>query len=326
MPVEFKDYYQILGVERSASEKEIKRAFRKLAREFHPDVNPGSKPHEDRFKELNEAYEVLGDPEKRRRYDQLGANYAHGKNFTPPPGFEGFGGYGGQVDLGDILGQFGMGSGSGRGGFSDFFEMMFGAAQQGANPYGPSAASSRAPQSLDLESVLPVTLELVAAGGGMTVTHPETGKRLQVQIPKGIQQGAKIRLTGEGRTFHGHRGHWLLVIQYRPHALFELAGPKPNDLQVTLPVSMVDLALGCQKQVPTLSDAKIDVTIPPGSQPGSKLRLKGQGLPGSANKSRSAAKTPEAGDLYVRLKGTVPKVLTPEIKALLEALKPHLAP
>ncbi|MEB3205875.1 MAG: DnaJ C-terminal domain-containing protein [Vampirovibrionales bacterium] len=327
MSVNFKDYYKILGVPRAATEKEIKSAYRKLARQYHPDVNP---KHEDKFKEINEAYEALSDPEKRRRYDSLGANWQQGRPFTPPPGFEGQ--FQGGVDLGDILSQFGMGArgahGAGGSGFSDFFDMMFGGmsagfdagAHAGYAPHGAHARGARSQAPLPMESELPIDLAMVAQGGTLTLSHPETGKRLEVKIPKGVKAGAKIRLAGEGQLNRsGQRGDWFLNVAYKPHPQFEV---HDRHLTITMPVSVLDLALGCTISVPTLMGQSVEMTIPAGAQPAQQLRVKGYGLPTSARKK--SEDTPPPGDLYVKIKGVVPKQLSPEARQHLEAVKASL--
>src|SRR5213594_2148013 len=191
MAVKFRDYYETLGVARDASEDQLKKAYRKLARKFHPDLNPGNKTAEEHFKEINEAYEVLSDKEQRRRYDALGANFKSGMDFTPPSGEEGFRGEAGDLgDLGDLFGAAGR-----SGGFSGFFEMLFG----GSTPGGARPAVSA--RGSDLESAVSVTLDEAHRGTSRSVRLPTGEGRAEsftVNIPKGAQDGSVIRVSGKG--------------------------------------------------------------------------------------------------------------------------------
>jgi curved DNA-binding protein len=301
MGVEYKDYYNILGVPRNATEKEIRSAYRKLAREYHPDVNPSAA---DKFKDINEAYEALKDPEKRKLYDSLGANWRQGQNFTPPPGFEGFH----TVDFGDL--------GAGMGGFSSFFDILFGAGLGGAAggrgfssqgfPGGCSAHAggrgrragtrghAHASEQLNIEENLHLSLEEVASGTRKEIVTP-SGKRLTVNVPKGVKQGAKIRLAGEGHQTRSGRGDLLLVVHYRAHPKFKV---EDENLVYEAPVPVPDLVLGGEIHVPTLH-GEVSMKIPAGTQPGRLMRLKGQGLPGKDGKTM--------GDLLVRPKAVIPE-------------------
>lgn len=324
MGVEYKDYYNILGVSRNATEKEIKAAYRKLAREYHPDVNPGAA---DKFKDINEAYEALKDPEKRKLYDSLGANWRQGQNFTPPPGFEGyqtvdFGDMGGFSSFFDILFGGGMG-GAGRGfsgqgfpgqgfggGGAAGFEDLFGAAQQqqrGRGPRGGARGQAQPPEQLNVEEDLYLDLEEVATGVSKEVVTP-SGKRVTVNIPKGVKQGAKIRLAGEGRQGRTGRGDLLLVVHYRKHARFKV---EDDNLVYEAPVPVPDLVLGGEIQVPTLH-GEVSMTLPVGTQPGRLMRLKGQGLPG---------KDGMTGDLLVRPKAVIPAHPSEREKELYQELQ-----
>lgn len=328
MAVKFKDYYQILGVPRTATEAEIKRAYRKLARKHHPDLNPQDKAAEERFKEINEAYAVLSDPEKRQRYDQLGPNWQAGADFTPPPGWEGtrvrFGDFG---DLGDLFGF-----GRGRGGFSDFFETLFGGYR------GPRAGPGFAMRGLDIEADIGLQLEEVHRGatrsltlqvaercaqcggtgsrdGGRCSTCAGTGvirrpKSLTVHIPVGMRQGSVIRLAGQGEPGAGNApaGDLYLRVHLEPHRLFTLVGE--DDIQLELPVAPWEAALGAKVTVPTL-DGTVAMTIPPGTQGGQRLRLRGKGL-----RRRDGG----SGDLYVKLKIVVPPQPTAAERELFEKL------
>lgn len=290
MTVKFRDYYETLGVSRNAAPDEIKKVYRKLARKFHPDLNPNNKTAEERFKEINEAYEVLSDKEKRRRYDALGANYKSGMDFTPPPGGQGFRGHAGDMgDLGDMFGAAGP-----AGGFSDFFEMLFG----GRRPGGPGAQASA--RGSDLESEVSVTLDEAHRGTSRSVRVP-TGhggaESFTVNIPKGVQDGSIIRVPGKGGAGFGKgtRGDLYLRVQVEPNERFRLLDD--GDIEVELPVAPWEAVLGGKVKVPTL-DGPVEMRVPPNSQGGQVLRLKSKGpaRPGGGR-----------GDQYVRLKIVVPQ-------------------
>jgi len=307
-PVAFRDYYEILGVPRDASAEDIRRAYRTLAREYHPDVNkdPGA---EDRFKEVSEAYEVLRDPEKRERYDRLGANWKAGDDVSGASGFSGFGGPNG--DFGDVRVEFGSG-----GDFSDFFEGLFG-------PGGrPGARAGRRTTGFggfegfegfqarggDLEAELELTLEEAARGGGRRISLGD-GRDYEVNIPPGVRDGQRIRLAGEGGrgAAGGPPGDLFLRVRIKPHPRFRLEG---RDLYVDLPITPWEGVLGASVEVPTL-DGKKRVKVPPGSSTGRKLRLRGEGFPGPRG---------GRGDLYAVLKVEVPKKPTAEERELFERL------
>ncbi len=318
MAVQFKDYYKILGVDRNASEKEIKSAYRKLARQYHPDVNPSA---EDQFKDINEAYEVLGDPDKRRRYDSLGANYRHGSSFEPPPGFEGM-----NINFQDL----------GAGGFSDFFDMIFGQMgmgqpgggrrhQQhvefgpgfqgfgGGNPRGAAGRQAQQQQmDLDIQQSIELNLEDFFSEDKKTIqlAYPNGGvKSLSVKIPKGLKPGGKIKLKGEGQSAYGQKGDLYLTVRVRPHPLYQVEDLNLiHDVAVPIP----DLALGTEVVVPTMQ-GNITLKIPERTEPGKKLRIKGRGLPGKT--------TEESGDLYVRVKGVFPTQLNDLEREHYQALK-----
>lgn len=260
--MEYKDYYKILGVPRSASADEIKRAYRKLARQFHPDKNK-AKNAEDRFKEINEANEVLGDPKKREAYDQLGANWQAGQRFTPPPG------WGGGFDPGAFGGRRTRGhGGAGEAHFSDFFSNLFGGGMGGAfDEEGFGQAS--APR--DQQARLSIALEDSFNGATRTVSiGPRT---LSVKIPKGVTAGQTIRLAGQAPS----GGDLRLEIEFIPDARFRAEG---RDIHAALPVAPWEAALGGPVPVPTLG-GHVELNLPPGTAAGKKLRLKGRGLPGT---------------------------------------------
>lgn len=310
MGVEYKDYYKILGVSRTATDKEIRSAYRKLARELHPDVNPSAA---DRFKEINEAYEALKDPEKRRLYDSLGSQWRQGQNYTPPPGFEGWQ----QTINMDDLGGFG---GTGMGGFSSFFDALFGG--MGGHGFGdadfPGARSTgrrhqghrghHTREAPPTEQVLHLDLEEVATGARKEITTP-SGKRLTVRIPQGVKEGSKIRLTGEGTVGQYGQGDLFLVVRYRAHPHFRMEG---DALIYEASVPVPDLVLGGEVRVPSFS-GEISVRIPPGTQPGRLMRLKGQGMPGRDGQS--------AGDLLVRPQALIPKHPSDREKVLYRELR-----
>jgi curved DNA-binding protein len=259
--MEFKDYYGVLGVEPSAGDAEIKTAYRRLARKFHPDVSKEAGA-EDKFKAINEAYEALRDPEKRKAYDQLRAGgYRPGDEMRPPPG--GFrGGPGGQPDFDEIY----AGGGAG-GGFSDFFESVFGRGRGGPGPGARGAQPGG-----DTRAKLAVPLESVYAGGSVRISVNR--RTLEVRVPKGIKPGQSIRLARQGAG----GGDLLLEIEYAAHPQFEVDGR--NVIHV-LAVAPWEAALGATISVPTLGGS-VDLKIPADSEAGRKLRLRGRGLPGGA--------------------------------------------
>ncbi|WP_279362876.1 DnaJ C-terminal domain-containing protein [Xanthomonas sacchari] len=261
--MEFKDYYATLGVEPSAGDAEIKTAYRRLARKYHPDVSkePGA---EEKFKAINEAYEALRDPPKRAAYDQLRAQgYRPGEEFHAPPNYGGAQGF----DFEEVFGNGGAG-----GGFSDFFESLFArqqrARQGGAGP-GPGPGTG-APRG-DTRAKLAVPLEAVYAGDSVRITI--NGKQLDVRVPKGVRPGQVIRLGGQGNG----GSNLLLEIEYAAHPQFEVDG---RNILYTLQVTPWQAALGTSISVPTLGGA-VELKIPPESDAGRKLRLRGRGLPGT---------------------------------------------
>lgn len=259
--MEFKDYYEILGVKPDASEAEIKASYRKLARKFHPDKNKEAGA-EEKFKAINEANEVLKDAEKRRSYDQLRAGgYRQGEQFRPPPGWQGQQGFGGDAD----------------GDFSDFFESLFG---RGAG--GSQRGQPRPRRGHDVQASVQIDLQTAFDGGRtrLAMRDPAGGERvLEVKIPAGIQSGQTIRLCGQGQPgmAGGPNGDLLLEVGIRDDARFRLEG---RNVVHVLPITPWEAALGASVPVPTLAGT-VDLRIPPGSQSGRKLRLKGRGMPGT---------------------------------------------
>ena len=298
--MEYKDYYKILGVDRNASEKEIKRAYRQLARKFHPDVNPGDRRAEERFKEINEAYEVLSDPEKRRKYDELGAYYQQWQRQGGRPGdfdwsqwYSAPGGTRVHIEYGDLSDLFG-------GGFSDFFQSIFGG-------MGPRTATAR---GQDLEQPIDVTLE-EAFAGTTRLLRTGDGRTLEVKIPAGVRTGSRVRIAGEGGPGRGGagRGDLYLVINVLPHPRFKLEG---DDLRVEVPVDVYTAVLGGEVPVPTLK-GQVMLKIPPETQGGQVFRLRGQGMPKLGN--------PQArGDLFAEIRIQVPQRLSEKEKDLFRQL------
>lgn len=289
--MQFKDYYQELGVEPSAGEAELKAAYRRLARKYHPDVSKEAGA-EERFKSVNEAYEVLRDKDKRAEYDQLRANgYRPGEDFRPPPGF-------GQQHGGAGNGGFRFEQGEGGDGFSDFFESLFGGGRAAGR--GPRSA----PPPGDLRAKLSIALEVAYAGGNQSIGID--GRTLQVKIPAGIRPGQVIRLAGQGQSQGAQRSDLLLEIDYKPHGEFEVDG---RNILYTMSLAPWEAALGTTISVPTLGGS-VELRVPADSDTGKKLRLRGRGLPGK----------PAAGDQIVELEVTAPRAQTPAQRELYEQM------
>jgi curved DNA-binding protein len=318
--MDFKDYYKLMGVARDASQDEIKRVYRKLARKFHPDVSKEAGA-EDKFKELQEAYEVLRDPEKRAAYDQLGSRWKAGQEFRPPPdwnsrwqgGFEQGASGGQQFKPEDLAG------------FSDFFSSLFG---DGRSPFGSgaSAGAGRRTAGQDHVARIEVPLEAAFNGGQQTIqlSAPELGtdgnvvvkpRTLRVTIPAGITEGQQIRLTGQGSPSPsgGRTGDLYLEVGFAPHRVFSVQG---RDVTLTLPIAPWEAALGDTVKAPTLG-GPVDLRIPSGARAGQKLRLKGRGLPGNGSQA--------AGDQYIILKIVTPPADTPGAREFYERMKSELA-
>ena len=312
MAVEFKDYYATLGVPRTATEEELKRAFRDLARRFHPDVAKDKKGAEDKFKAINEAYEVLSHPENRKKYDTLGADWKQGAGFQPPPG--------GRSRRGPQPGggpEFEFGGT----GFSDFFEQFFSRGGQGGGAGGfasdPGAGHGSVRRGHDVEGDLAVSLEEVLRGTIRSVslrsTDPATGgpvtQTFKVRIPVGVQDGQRIRVAGKGGTGAGGAaaGDLILGVRFSAHPEFRARGA---DLLSDLEIAPWEAVLGTTLAVPTL-EGSVTLRVPAGTQDGSQLRVRGQGLPkGSEGR----------GDLYVTLAVKLPVTVTDEERVLWEAL------
>lgn len=308
MAVRFQDYYEILGLPREASQDDIKKAYRKLARKFHPDVNQEAGA-EDRFKQVAEAYEVLGDPEKREKYDRLGKNWKMGEEFRPPPGWE------------NVSFDFGGGGAGGGGGFSDFFSSLFGGMRGGPGGFSTSfdfggiRQGQRAGRSHEVE--LEISFDEAFHGTrksfSLAISDPRTGqsqtKSYEVGIPPGTTPGSTIRLAGQGEKGQrgGADGDLLLKVKVAPHPRFSIDG---KDLHTELRITPWEAALGGAVGVVT-PDGELELSLPAGSQSGAKLRLRGRGLP--------ARKGPR-GDLIVTLMIAVPKTLSARERELFEQL------
>ncbi|MEA1978114.1 MAG: J domain-containing protein [Chloroflexota bacterium] len=293
--MEYKDYYKVLGVDRSASSDEIKRVYRKLALKYHPDKNPDDSQAEEHFKEINEAYEVLGDSTKRAKYDQLGSSYRSWERTGSQPGSFDWsewmqGGQGGGVRV-DI------------GGFSDFFSAIFSgmsAQQQGYRTQG---------RRLGRDIKQPVTITLSEANTGTTRVLTVNGKKIEVTIPPGSRTGTKVRVSGLGEAGAQKTGDLFLVITIAPDPRFKL---EKDDLYTRVNVDLYTAILGGEVEVPTLS-GNVVLTIPAGSQPDQSFRLKGRGLPNLRNKKKR-------GDLYARLDISLPRKLNSRERKLFKEL------
>ncbi len=309
--MDYKDYYKVLGVARDASQDDIKRAYRKLARKFHPDVSKEANA-EDKFKEVQEAYEVLKDTDKRAAYDQLGSNWRQGQQFTPPPD------WGNGFEFSFNRGARGSDMGEDAN-FSDFFSSLFGArspfGQRG--PRGGFASAGQdhtAKIQIDLEEAFnggSQTIELKApqlSEDGRVAVRPRT---LKITIPKGVVEGQRIRLAGQGSAGigGGPAGDLYLEIAFRPHRLYQVEG---RDITLKLPITPWEAALGATVQVPTLA-GPVDLRIRPGAKTDQRLRLKGRGLPG-----------PTPGDQYVVLKIQTPPADTAAARELYERMQREL--
>ena len=311
MPVEFKDYYDVLGVARNATDAEIKKAFRRLARKYHPDVAKDKTTAEEKFKEINEANEVLSDPEKRRKYDELGANWNHPERQAAQPQ----GGFGGSPDGGSEFHFDGTG-------FSDFFEQFFGSRGRPSSGFGRTGgigweAESFAQPGQDIEGDILVTLDEVFHGSTRTIrlqrTDPRTGQSttqtLRVKIPPGVREGQLIRLAGKGEEGigGGASGNLYLRVKFAQHPDFRV---RDADLHYDLELAPWEAVLGATVQLRTL-DGMVSLKIPSGTVAEQRFRLRGKGLP-TGNGTR--------GDLYAVVSIEVPSQLTPEQKILWEQL------
>lgn len=313
--MDYKDYYKTLGIDRNASQDEIKKAFRKLARQYHPDMNKGDAGAEEKFKEINEANEVLSDPDKRQKYDQFGTHWqqyerAGGRpedfNWNPwqQAGQYGGGGYSRQVSQEELEQIFGnLGGMGGVGGFSDFFETLFGGAGRGGSVnYG--GQTMRSQRGSDAEHTIEITLE-EAFQGTQRILQWEDGRKIEAKIPPGVKTGSKVRLRGQGGrgARGGQAGDLFLRVKILPHPLFERDG---DNLRTTVPVGLYDALLGGEIEV-TGINRRVKLKIPAETDNGQTFRLRGLGMPNLRN--------PEIfGDLLVKVEVKLPKNLTKEEK------------
>lgn len=321
--MDYKDYYKILGIAKKASEKDVKKAFRKLARQYHPDVNPDNPNAEAKFKEINEAYEVLKDKEKRQKYDQLGANWkqyeqwkrAGGEAQEQPFGWgqSGFGARGtGQPgyqyrttsaeEMEDLFG--------GNGGYSDFFSQFFGGGgNRSRRQYQP-----RSQKGQDLEHTIDITMEEAYSGAArlMQMGNNGTSRTIEAKIPPGVKDGSKIKLAGQGGQgiAGGPAGDLYLITQIKPHNQFVRNG---DDLFAKISVPLTTAVLGGEVDVPTLNGKKLKLKIPSETQNGKKIKLKGKGLP-------KLKKKDEKGDLYAEVKVVLPQKLSDKERKVFEEL------
>lgn len=306
--MEYQDYYKTMGVPREATAEEIKRAYRKLARKYHPDVSKEADA-ESHFKAVGEAYAVLKDPEKRAAYDQLGADWKAGQDFTAPPGWDaGFEFRGSGFQDGTSFSH------------SDFFDALFGQGFAGAGSTGSARSINRgqdhhAKVSIDLEDAwhgakqqFNLRIPEIDASGRLGSRE----RTIDVRIPKGVKQGQHIRLAGLGEVGSGggEPGDLYLEVEFRPHRLFHADG---HDLYMDMPLAPWEAALGAKVKVPTPAGV-VEVTVPAGSVAGKKLRLKGRGIPGSS-----------PGDLYVILNIALPPANTDTAKAFYEKMQKELS-
>jgi DnaJ-class molecular chaperone len=325
--MEFQDYYATLGVPKTASEADIKKAFRKLARQHHPDLNPGDKTAEAKFKAVNEANEVLSDPDKRRKYDELGANWRQYENQPPPP--PGGGPYRSArtrarsrpMTADEMRDVFGGGGAGGDDPFSDFFHTFFGGSFAGGSGFGPGTAPrggarGQAFRGRDIEQPMDVTLEEAFLGTTRRLQMDRGGKTrtVDVRIPAGIRDNSRIKVAREGEPaphIDADPGDLYLVARIAPHARFDRRG---NDLYLRVAVPVTTAVLGGEVTVPTLGGTVLRLRIPEMTNSGRVLRMKGHGMP-------VARKENERGDLYATVEIALPASLTPEERRHYEALR-----
>lgn len=316
--MEYKDYYKILGVDKKASKDEIKKAYRKLARKHHPDVNPGDKSSEERFKEINEAYQVLSDDEKRDKYNRFGSQWQQ---------YQRAGGRAEDFDWGAWQAQPGRGGtytrevspeefeqmfGGGLGGFSDFFETLFGGGGIRGASFGDRGRQTPRPRrGQDIEHRVQISLE-EAFHGTTRMLEWEGGRRIEAKIPPGVHTGSRVRLSGQGGAGHdqGKAGDLFLKVEVLPTPNFEREG---NDLRVTVPVDLYTAVLGGEVDVPSI-DRTVKLNIPPETTNGKMFRLRGMGMPKLSKKT-------ERGDLFATIDVQIPRNLSTEEKDLFERLR-----
>lgn len=322
-----KDYYKTLGVKKNADAEEIKKAYRKLARKYHPDVNPDDKSAEERFKDINEAYEVLSDEEKRAKYDRFGAEWQHySRAGGRPEDFNwtnwgtGQPGAGGSTQYRTVSPEefeqmFGRSAGGGSG-FSDFFDFLFGAMGGRQGGFGGNYSSAddffsgtRQQQTAAIsDQEHPIQISLEEAFHGTTRTLQwETGRRVEAKIPRGVRTGSKVRLSGQGGSSDGRAGDLYLKVEVLPHPVFERDG---DDLKMTIPVDLFTVLLGGKVSVPAI-DKSVNLTIPAGTRNGKVFRLSKLGMPKLRHPD-------ERGDLYVTIGVELPDNLNEEEKEIVK--------
>jgi DnaJ-class molecular chaperone len=313
--MEFRDYYSTLGVPKTATDAEIKKAYRKLARKYHPDLNPGDKTAEANFKQVNEAHEVLADPEKRKKYDELGANWRAYENAPPPnaggwPG--GMGGSGGSyrtMTPDEVQEMFGDADP-----FSDFFHTFFGGASARAGSGGRGRAS-RPRRGRDVEHAIDLTLEEAFSGTNRRLSINQDGqtRTVEVRIPAGVRDGSKVRAAGEGEPAPpgGSAGDLYLVVRLLPHPRFERRG---QDLYTKVRIPVVTAVLGGEVPVETLNGSSLRLRVPELTGSGKLFRLRGHGMP-------TPGKPAERGDMFAAAEITIPAELSAEERRHYEALK-----
>ncbi|HOV79664.1 MAG TPA: J domain-containing protein [Bacillota bacterium] len=299
--MQYKDYYKILGVDRKADAKAIKKAYRELARRYHPDANPGDRRAEERFKEISEAYEVLSDPEKRKRYDEIGPDW---QNFDWSAYRQGRRNWRGAGPDG-IRFHF---ESPGYGGFSDFFKMFFG----DLDPFTDTdlfwERRTARGSGADTEALLELSLEEAYAGVEKELVV--NGRRLKVKIPAGVRDGYKVRISGQGENGRsgGPAGDLYLSVSLKPHPLFRLNG---SDLECEMPVTVTEAVLGGKVDIPTLK-GPVSLKIPPGTQSGKVFRLRGLGMPEPDGGN--------PGNLLVRVRIVIPETVTQKEQDLYKQL------
>lgn len=326
--MEYKDYYQTLGVKRDATEADIKKAFRKLARKHHPDVNPNDPQAEERFKDINEAYQVLSDPEKREKYDQFGSQWKQYQNSGGQPDDFNWQQWAAQNSANQQSGyrtrrvsqeEFEqMFGGRGGGGFSDFFETLFGGSGQGVNfdfggavPGQRPGGQSRPRQGRDIEHDLEISLE-EAFHGTKRILQLGTGRKIEAKIPRGVREGSRVRLKGQGQpgAGSGKAGDLYLKISILPDSRYEIKG---DDLLTIQQVDLYTLILGGEVKVQA-PDKKVSLTIPPETPNGTSFRLSGLGMP-------QQGKSSKRGDLYVKVQAKLPQELSERERNLFKELR-----
>ncbi len=296
------DYYKVLGVSREATDDEVRKAYKKLAREFHPDVKPGDDAADTKFKQVQEAYAVLGDAEKREQYDRYGAAFQGGRPFPGGSPFgRGPGGGGQPFDLGDLFGgQLDLGN-------------LFGGRGQPGGGFGGGGRAAQPVKGQDSRTDIEIPFTVAAQGGAHEIGLQRNGKlnRLEVKIPAGVDNGSVIRLSGQGQPGGPGMpaGDLLVQIKVGPHPWFHREG---SNLLLDVPISPEDAVLGAKVDVPTLSDGNVIMTIPPGTSSGTRLRLRGKGV--------VHQKTREPGDQLVIVKIVVPREPSVEVRKLYEQI------